>query len=348
MGCRHSRVFNFNRTVKSYPGEVFYPSTESEIHSIVTAAARAGRRLKVAGPGHTWSDFVKYDTGEWVMSLRNYNRCVNIDTHNMEITCQAGITLEDMINNYLIPRRLALVNLTSIEEQCLGGVIATNSHGSSNTADGLGDQALAFKVMEITKHGATTTVRRGDEYFTSLQCHLGVVALVLEVTLKVRDEYFLGVKTANLGTLSNLTTERIISQTESAFDVGYAYYSKIDTVVEVVKDYIAPVPTSRRPGITDLDNIRRNIVSTLVRPFLNTALEKWISGRALAQDGQEDIWRVVLAADDSRGRYNYTAENPSAWCVPLADVQQAFRIARDVMRLFHRQPTALLIRFRCL
>lgn len=101
------------------------PITEREIMSIVQDAHDKGRKIRVLGSGHSWSEIAQ--TTDIMISLSKYTGVVSIDRENLEVTVKAGTALRD-ISEALDAEGLAMLNLGSVAYQSIAGAISTGKH----------------------------------------------------------------------------------------------------------------------------------------------------------------------------------------------------------------------------
>ena len=68
---------NWGRTQECDPVSRAHPSSEADIQRLVTEAASAGRRVKVFGAGHSFTDIACTDGVQ--VSLDDYNKVLSVD-----------------------------------------------------------------------------------------------------------------------------------------------------------------------------------------------------------------------------------------------------------------------------
>src|SRR4051812_33138055 len=99
-----------------------HPATEGDLVDLVKRAEAAGRRVKVVGTGHSFTD-IACTSGSQVV-LDRYNRVLSVDSSARRVTAQAGITIADL-SRALAHEGLALQNLGDIAYQTISGAIST-------------------------------------------------------------------------------------------------------------------------------------------------------------------------------------------------------------------------------
>jgi L-gulonolactone oxidase len=161
------------------PTGVHQPRFADEVATIVRDAAAAGRRVKVIGGAHSFTDTAMTD-GD-LLSLDAMRRVLAVDGN--DVTVQAGIRLRDL-NQQLFERGLALPNLGDIDVQSIAGATSTATHG---TGVGFGNLATTIVGMEIVT-GDGTIVRvdeRSDpELLRVARVGVGGLGIVTELTLR--------------------------------------------------------------------------------------------------------------------------------------------------------------------
>jgi L-gulono-1,4-lactone dehydrogenase len=153
------------------------PASTAEVAEAVRRAAEAGRTVRVAGAGHSFSDGVLTDGT--LLSLERMDRVVEVEGTRVRV--QAGITLH-RLNQELLSRGLAFPNLGDIDVQHLGGAIATGTHGTGAERRNLSAQVVAAQVVDGS--GEVHEITGGDELL-ALRVSVGALGVVTEVTLEV-------------------------------------------------------------------------------------------------------------------------------------------------------------------
>ncbi len=143
IGAMASTVRNWARNQACVPVEVATPTTTDEVAAVVAAAARAGRRVKTIGAGHSFTAAAM--TNGVLVSLERMDRVLAVDRERARVTVQAGITLRDL-GEALAVAGLAMPNLGDINVQSVAGAISTATHG---TGIGLGNIATTIVGMEL-------------------------------------------------------------------------------------------------------------------------------------------------------------------------------------------------------
>ena len=76
------------------PDEIVHPAGTDDLVAIVTRAAATGRRVKVVGSGHSFTDVACTDGV--LVQLDRHQRLLAVDRERLQVTVQAGIVLSDL------------------------------------------------------------------------------------------------------------------------------------------------------------------------------------------------------------------------------------------------------------
>ena len=152
------------------------PRTTAEVADAVRRAAEAGRTVRVAGAGHSFSDCVPTDGT--LISLERMDRVLDADGDRVRV--QAGLTLH-RLNRELLARGLALPNLGDIDVQHVGGAVATGTHGTGATKRNISAQVVAAQVVDGS--GEVREVDDGDDLL-ALRVSTGALGVLTELTFQ--------------------------------------------------------------------------------------------------------------------------------------------------------------------
>jgi L-gulonolactone oxidase len=158
------------------------PASIGELSETVRGAAEQGRRIRVAGTGHSFSPVAATDEGGLRLSLARLpvSVSVSVSDSGTSVTVPAGITLR-MLNRELDRRGLAMPNLGDIDAQTIAGAIQTGTHGT-----GAGFGGLASFVSGLTlvlADGSVVSCVRGEPLFDAAVVGLGAFGVLASVTL---------------------------------------------------------------------------------------------------------------------------------------------------------------------
>src|SRR3954451_2844785 len=192
---------NWARTVTSAPTCWHRPATEDDIVRIVERCAADGRRLRVVGAGHSFSEIAAPD--DEAMTLEALQGAVTIDRAGSTVTVPGGMPLRQ-VTAHLARAGLSLPIVGSIQAQTVAGAIATGTHGSSLAHGNLATLVTSLRV--VTGTGEVLTVNADDAAIHGVRVHLGTLGVVMSVTLRTKPAALLH------QTIEDVPIEEVVDQ----------------------------------------------------------------------------------------------------------------------------------------
>ncbi|TMM01761.1 MAG: FAD-binding protein [Actinobacteria bacterium] len=160
------------------PAAVETPRDEAEVAGAVRRAREAGRTVRVAGAGHSFSDVVPTDGV--LLRLDAFDRVLDADAASGLARVQAGITLH-ALGPALAAHGLGLENQGDIDAQTLAGALATATHGTGARFRNLSANVVGMRLVD----GRGEVVELTDpEDLRAARVALGALGVVTEVTLR--------------------------------------------------------------------------------------------------------------------------------------------------------------------
>jgi len=170
---------NWAHTLKFKPDRYSEPETEQEVVDVVKDAISRGGRIRPRGGGHSWSHFVVTD--DTLLHLDRLNKGLIADILKHRYTVQAGIRLQDLIDNLALDN-LALRNIGSITQQSIAGAISTGTHGTGIKFGNIPTSIVGMKL--VTGTGDLLTIKESDtDLLNAARVSLGALGIVTEVTI---------------------------------------------------------------------------------------------------------------------------------------------------------------------
>jgi L-gulono-1,4-lactone dehydrogenase len=162
------------------PVELLRPASRAELAEAVARAAAAGRRVSVAGSGHSFTEAALSDGT--MLDVGALNGVLDADPASGRVKVAAGTVLADL-NEELARLGLAMENLGDIDRQTIAGAVSTGTHGT-----GLRLRNISAQVEAVEMALADGSVREltGDDPHLLRAARVGVGALgaVASVTLR--------------------------------------------------------------------------------------------------------------------------------------------------------------------
>lgn len=186
VGLKDHEFHNWSKTFSCSPELYFEPNTVDEIKEILEEAVRQKKKVKVVGCGHSPSDI--NCTSDFMISLKNYNKVLDINKKKLQVKTQAGITLHDF-EGRVREHGMAVTLMPSVSNVTLGGLIATGTHGT-----GAEFGILATSIVELTLLSGRGEVihcskKENEDIFNAARCHLGAMGIILDVTWQCENAY---------------------------------------------------------------------------------------------------------------------------------------------------------------
>jgi L-gulono-1,4-lactone dehydrogenase len=199
---------NWAGTQRCVPVAIERPQSRREVAAAVERAAAAGRTVRVAGSGHSFSAAVPTDGS--LLHLGRLNRVLDADPASGLVRAEAGITLVEL-NRALHERGLALPNLGDIDAQTLAGALATATHGTGARLQTLSARVEAVELVLADGSSRTLTGDDGD-LMRAARVGLGSLGVVTAVTLRCVPAFRL------LGIDRTLALEDVLASLEARVD----------------------------------------------------------------------------------------------------------------------------------
>jgi len=171
---------NWAGTHECVPVAIEHPKSAREVAGAVRRAAGAGRAVRAAGSGHSFSACVPTDGT--LVRLDRLDRILDADPASGLVKVEAGITLA-ALNDGLAERGLALPNLGDIDAQTLAGALATATHGTGARLRNLSAQVEALELVDGTGERRSLTADDGV-LLRAARVGLGSLGIVTAVTLR--------------------------------------------------------------------------------------------------------------------------------------------------------------------
>jgi len=171
---------NWAGTHECVPVAIEHPKSAREVAGAVRRAAGAGRTVRAAGSGHSFSACVPTDGT--LVRLDRLDRILDADPASGLVKVEAGITLA-ALNDGLAERGLALPNLGDIDAQTLAGALATATHGTGARLRNLSAQVEALELVDGTGERRSLTADDGV-LLRAARVGLGSLGIVTAVTLR--------------------------------------------------------------------------------------------------------------------------------------------------------------------
>ncbi len=163
------------------PASIARPRARDELVQVLVDAAALGRRVKVRGSGHSFSEAALTDGT--LIDLGSMNRVLDADTATGLVRVEGGISVSEL-SLQLHRLGLAMPNLGDIDKQTISGAISTATHGTGARLQNISAQVRALEL--VTGPGDTVELTPDSDPDGLLAARVGIGALgaIAAVTLQ--------------------------------------------------------------------------------------------------------------------------------------------------------------------
>jgi len=163
------------------PAEIERPGTRPELVEAIGRAARAGRGVRAAASGHSFTDIAC--TEGTMLRLERLNCVLDLDRASGLVRVEAGIAVGDLAEA-LQTYGLALENQGDIDRQTLAGAISTATHGTGASFRNMSAQVEAVELVLADGGVAELSAESDPEGLQAARAGLGALGILYSVTLR--------------------------------------------------------------------------------------------------------------------------------------------------------------------
>lgn len=195
---------NWSGRVQCVPAAIERPASEDAIADAVRAAEHAGRTLRVAGSGHSFTPLVATDGV--LLSLDELRGVVSVDRDAQRASIRAGTKIADLGAD-LRASGLALANQGDVDVQALAGALGTGTHGTGATLGSISSQVRGMTIVTGSGEIVSCDAANDPELLEAARVSFGVLGVVTRATMQLVPAYRLHErvwKTAILDCLEHL------------------------------------------------------------------------------------------------------------------------------------------------
>lgn len=162
------------------PAEVVRPASRDELAAAVSAAAGEGRRVSVAGSGHSFTEAALTDGT--MLRIEALRGVIDADPSSGLVEVGAGTVLAEL-NEELARLGLAMENLGDIDRQTIAGAISTGTHGTGAKLRNISSQVAAIEL--VLADGSVRKLDDGEpELLRAARVGVGALGAISAVTLR--------------------------------------------------------------------------------------------------------------------------------------------------------------------
>ncbi|HEX3005917.1 MAG TPA: D-arabinono-1,4-lactone oxidase [Angustibacter sp.] len=311
---------NWARTETAHPQAVVSPRDADEVARVVWAAARAGRRVKAVGSGHSFTGAAVTDG---VMVRVDRLRRLDVGEGGL-VTVGAGWTLHEL-GPALHQRGLAMTNLGDIDAQTISGAIGTGTHGTGARFGGIADQVRGLQLALADGSVVECGPDADPELFQAARIGLGAFGVVTAVTLQCEPVFGLRAEEAPMALDEVLDgLDDLVAGTDHFEFYWFPHTRRTLTKRHQRLASGTPLePLSPRRAYVDDELLSNRVFEVVNRaatlaPWLTRPLNA-VSARALSARSYSDVSYRVFASS-RRVRFR-----ESEWALPRAVLPDVLR-----------------------
>lgn len=172
---------NWSRELSCVPAAIEHPESREDVVAAVRRAADAGRLVRVAGAGHSFTELVPTDGT--LLLLDRMDRVLDVDRASGLVRVEAGITIHEL-SAALAGHGLALENLGDIDVQSIAGAIATATHGTGRRLGNIPSQVVEVELVTGEGDVVCCSAEEDTDAWRAARVSLGALGVIAAVTLR--------------------------------------------------------------------------------------------------------------------------------------------------------------------
>ncbi|HEX5983339.1 MAG TPA: D-arabinono-1,4-lactone oxidase [Solirubrobacterales bacterium] len=163
------------------PRETVRPGSREELAEAIAAAAAAGRKVKVAGSGHSFTEAAMTD--EVMVRVERLSGVLDADPGSGLVKVGGGTVLADL-NEELARLGLAMENLGDIDRQTISGAISTGTHGTGARLRNISAQVEGLELVLADGSVRHLSASTDPELLRAARVGVGALGAISAVTLR--------------------------------------------------------------------------------------------------------------------------------------------------------------------
>jgi L-gulono-1,4-lactone dehydrogenase len=163
------------------PVEVRRPGSREELAQAIVAAASAGRKVSIAGSGHSFTEAAMTEGA--MVRIEALRGVLDADPASGLVRVGAGTVLADL-NEELAALGLAMENLGDIDRQTVAGAISTGTHGTGARLRNISAQVEGMELVLADGGYRELTAAAHPELLRAARVGVGALGAIAAVTLR--------------------------------------------------------------------------------------------------------------------------------------------------------------------
>jgi L-gulonolactone oxidase len=163
------------------PAAVVRPASRDELAEAIAAAATAGRKVSVAGSGHSFTEAAMTDGT--MLRIEALSGVQDADPASGLVRVGAGTVLADL-NEELARLGLAMENLGDIDRQTIAGAISTGTHGTGARLRNISAQVEGLELVLADGSVRPLSAATHPQLLRAARVGVGALGAISAVTLR--------------------------------------------------------------------------------------------------------------------------------------------------------------------
>jgi L-gulonolactone oxidase len=163
------------------PAAVVRPASRDELGEAIATAAAAGRKVSVAGSGHSFTEAAMTDGT--MLRIEALRGVIDADPGSGLVKVGAGTVLADL-NEELDRFGLAMENLGDIDRQTVAGAISTGTHGTGAKLRNISAQVEGLELVLADGSVRQLSAATHPELLRAARVGIGALGAIAAVTLR--------------------------------------------------------------------------------------------------------------------------------------------------------------------
>ncbi|MFK7906376.1 MAG: D-arabinono-1,4-lactone oxidase, partial [Chitinophagales bacterium] len=177
---------NWSQRIEWNPSIIAYPTSETEVQTLVEKALQKKQNVRIIGSGHSFNPL--WVTEDVLVSLDKYQGLVSVDKETLQVTIKAGTKL-NTLGDLLFEQGMAMENLGDIDVQSLAGTIGTGTHGTGLKFGTISTQVRALQFVNGKGKIVACSETENRSLFKAAQVSLGALGIITQITLQCVPAY---------------------------------------------------------------------------------------------------------------------------------------------------------------
>jgi len=264
------------------------PGTREELVEAIGSAREAGRTVRVAGAGHSFTEAALTDGV--MVAIDRLDRVLEADRATGLVRVEAGISLH-ALNEHLWGLGLALENLGDIDVQTVAGAISTGTHGTGAGLPNISAQVEAIEL--VAADGQVHELTRADgDMLRAARVSIGALGVITAVTLRAVPAFTLHRVDEPRPLAEVVANLDELAASNDHFEFFVFPYTETALVIERNRTEAEPRPRSRFAAWANDVLLENHVVDLLARtgrrfPSRNASLAR-VANRLLTRSERTD------------------------------------------------------------